>query len=152
MRQGFDKRIPRYGDLIQPIFRALQALGGSGSNAEVLNHVIENLNLPDAVVDYPHKGSTSITELSYQCAWARTYLKKFGVIENSSRSVWSITPKYAKVIEIDPKHVIKEVSRMTRDSSESDLENGDPEDDGVSMPEEAKPWRTRLLEILARNF
>lgn len=148
MRQSFDKRIPRYNDLILPTFTALQSMGGSGSNDEILNHIVTQLAIPDELVDFPHKGSTSITELAYQAAWARTYLKKFGVIENSSRSVWSVTPKYAKESSIDPKLIMKEVSKMSRGSNDSNTDNDDPEDDGIPEPEEVKPWRTRLLEIL----
>ena len=87
MRKKFDERIPRYTDLILPTFLALKELGGSGKNDEILTSVIQDLNLSDEIVDFPHKDSTSMSELSYQLAWARTYLKKYGVIENSARCV-----------------------------------------------------------------
>lgn len=94
MRQKIDKQVPRYGDLIAPTFAALKKLGGSGNNDEILAQLIELLSLPDEVVDISHKGHESITELAYQAAWARTYLRSYGVIENASRSVWAITSKY----------------------------------------------------------
>ena len=79
MRKKFDERIPRYTDLVVPTFQALKELGGSGKNDEILACVIQSLNLPDEVVDFPHNQSTSLSELSYQLAWARTYLKKYGL-------------------------------------------------------------------------
>lgn len=153
MREKIDKRIPKYHQLIQPTFNALQDLGGSGSNDEILNHIINALNLPDDVVDYPHLGSTSLTELAYRAYWARTYLSKCGVITNSARSVWSVTPEYAKETEVDPKLIVKTVYEMRTKKpgvkdEKTNITNDKPEDDGIEEPAEVQPWRTRLAEIL----
>lgn len=145
MLKKIDERIPRYTDLIIPAFIALKDLGGSGSNDEILASVIANLHLPDEVVDFPHKGSTSLSELAYQLAWARTYLKKYGVIENSARAVWSIRPEFAQESTLDAKHIVQAVRRLPGAQA---TENDAPEDDGVESPEEVMPWRQRLLEIL----
>ena len=90
---------------------ALKELGGSGNNDEILACVIKNLNLPDEVVDFPHNGSASLSEVAYQLAWARTYLKNYGVIENSARSVWAILPEYAQEETLDPKLIVQTVAR-----------------------------------------
>lgn len=145
MSKKIDERIPRYTDLIIPAFIALKDLGGSGSNDEILASVIANLHLPDEVVDFPHKGSTSLSELAYQLAWARTYLKKYGVIENSARAVWSIRPEFAQESTLDAKHIVQAVRRLPGTQATA---NDAPEDDGVESPEEVMPWRQRLLEIL----
>ncbi len=47
------------------------------------------LNLPDKVLEILH-GSTSQTEVEYRLAWSRTYLKKYGLLQNSTRGVWSL--------------------------------------------------------------
>lgn len=158
MRQKIDKRVPRYGDLIAPTFTALKKLGGSGNNDEILAQLIELLSLPDEVVDISHKGHESMTELAYQAAWARTYLRSYGVIENASRSVWAITSKYAKAETVDSKEIVTEVVRLNAakrngsspDTSSSNPIKGDdiPEDDGVEAPDEVKEWRVRLTDIL----
>lgn len=158
MRQKIDKRVPRYGDLIAPTFTALKKLGGSGNNDEILAQLIELLSLPDEVVDISHKGHESMTELAYQAAWARTYLRSYGVIENASRSVWAITSKYAKVETVDSKEIVTEVVRLNaakRNGSSPDTSasnqvkgNDTPEDDGVEAPDEVKEWRVRLTDIL----
>lgn len=154
MRRKFDERIPRYTDLIVPAFLALKELGGSGNNDEILACVIKNLNLSDKVVDFPHNGSTSLSEVAYQLAWARTYLKNYGVIENSARSVWAILPEYAQEETLDAKLIVQTVARKNaekRQKKSTDpgtLENSEPEDDGIDLPDEVKPWRQRLLEIL----
>ena len=35
-------------------------------------------------------------EVAYRCAWARTYLKAAGLVPNSERGVWALTPEGAK--------------------------------------------------------
>lgn len=108
------KQIPRYTDLIVPVFLALKDLGGSGNNDEILSCVISNLHLPDDVVDFPHKGRTSISELAYQLARARTYLKSYGVVENSARAVWSIRSEFAQESTLDAKHIVQTVVTNNR--------------------------------------
>lgn len=158
-RQKIDKRIPRYSKLIMPTFIALKELGGSGKNDEILNQVIMDLKISDEVADIPHKGNPNKTELSYQADWARTYLNKFGVIENSARSVWSIRPDYVSVEVLDEKEIVRTVTeenaskRAKKDLAlvieEKDTpENDDPSDDALEFPEELKPWRERLAEVL----
>ena len=90
MRQRLDPRIPRYSSLLNSTFIALKDLGGSGDNREILDQVIKNENITAEVADIPHPGNENISEVAYQLAWARTHLKNYGVITNSSRSIWSI--------------------------------------------------------------
>ncbi len=86
---------PTYTELILPVYRALLGLGGSGTNDEICDKVVSDLKLTDEAVDESHLGSDNQTELEYQLAWARTYLKNYGVIINSARSVWSSQYVYA---------------------------------------------------------
>ena len=90
MRQRLDPRIPGYSSLLNSTFVALKDLGGSGDNREILDQVIKNENTTAEVADIPHPGNENISEVAYQLAWARTHLKNYGVITNSSRSIWSI--------------------------------------------------------------
>ena len=45
-KQKIDKRIPRY-TILPPTFKALKALGGSGTNEEILNQIIRDLNISE---------------------------------------------------------------------------------------------------------
>lgn len=161
MKAKIDKRIPRYTQLIMPTFLALKELGGSGKNEEILDQITIDLNIPDAVADIQHKGRTNKTELSYQADWARTYLRIYGVIENSARGVWSITPDYVAVESIDPEMIVDTVVRETRKKrlSKEDIKSGkqtvsdspeddDPTNDYAEYPDENKPWREQLADIL----
>ena len=161
MKAKIDKRIPRYTQLIMPTFLALKELGGSGKNEEILDRITKDLSIPDAVADIQHKGRTNKTELSYQADWARTYLRIYGVIENSARGVWSITPDYVAVESIDPEMIVDTVVRETRKKrlSKEDIKSGkqtvsdspeddDPTNDYAEYPDENKPWREQLADIL----
>ena len=46
--------------------------------------------LSDQALEIPHGGGAQ-TEFLYRAAWARTFLRHMGAIENSSRGVWSVT-------------------------------------------------------------
>ena len=160
MRQKIDKRIPRYGELITHTFSALKKLGGSGGNNEILKKIIEMLDLPDEVVDITHKGHESVTELDYQAAWARTYLKKYGVIDNISTAVWAITPEFSQIETIDGKQIYTEInkqkvshrnnSKTEKDDTNAMMEDDTPEDEGIDVPDEVKGWRTQLADVLQK--
>ena len=87
-------KVPTFDELMNPLLTAMQALGGSGSVEEIYDKVVELERFPDDVVAQPHDPEKSNqTELGYRLAWARTYLKKYGLLENSSRGIWSLTAK-----------------------------------------------------------
>ncbi|MBQ6232947.1 MAG: restriction endonuclease [Clostridia bacterium] len=145
-----------YTSLLTPTFLALKDLGGSGSNSEILDKVISNLEIPADVADIPHPGNENMSEVAYQLAWARTYLKKYGVITNSERSIWSIMPDYAAAEKLEDKKIIRHLNDQKRKKKISNVDpanpelpqDNDPSNDDVEYPDEAKPWRARLSEIL----
>src|SRR5580700_4157754 len=90
-RREMAKTLPTFDQLINPLIKALRALGGSGSIQEIYDKVVELEQLPETVLSQPHNDSGDLTEVAYRLAWARSYLKKFGLLENSQRGVWSLT-------------------------------------------------------------
>ncbi len=103
----------KYDDLFNPTLYALKKLGGSGAIGEIENEVIEHLNLTEDAVNEIHREST--TKLSYRLAWARNYLKRFGLIENSSRGVWALTEQGQKTDSVDKEVVKKEVVKIDKE-------------------------------------
>ncbi len=93
------KKFPTREELFQPLIDALVELGGSGSNDEINTKVSELIQMPRKLLEKMHKNTNS-TKFEYEMAWVRTMLKKQGVLENSSRGVWSLQsnkksiPKY----------------------------------------------------------
>ena len=72
----------KFDDLFNPTLKALKRLGGSGAVSEIEEEVTQLLDLSEEAVNEIHREST--TKLTYQLAWARNYLKQYGLIENSS--------------------------------------------------------------------
>lgn len=90
-------KLPHRNELMQPTVEAIKALGGSGSVEEIVEKVISLLGIPDKLVTQPHVSKRGYgdgrTQLEYELAWVRTYLKQLGILENSTRGVWALTGK-----------------------------------------------------------
>lgn len=82
--------LPATKSLQWPVLCALRDLGGSATVAELDSKVMENENYSEAQQSVLH-GDGPRTEINYRLAWARTYLKNIGLVENSARTVWSLT-------------------------------------------------------------
>lgn len=116
--------VPKYDDLFNPLLQALRELGGSAAVAELEDRVASLLHLSEEDIATLHKGNR--TRLSYNLAWARTYLKKFGLLDNSSRGVWSLTPKGQQTDRVDQDEVKRFV--VARNREESAAADEDSED------------------------
>lgn len=140
--------IPNYATLIEATFSALKLLGGSGKNDEINSKVAEILELSNEVQDIPHLNSSSLSEVNYRCAWARTILKNYGALENSARSVWTIKPEFTGIDSVDGAIVEKFRNIKSEKTQKFDTAEEKMEEQGVDVPEEVKPWRKHLYEVL----
>lgn len=142
--------MPKFYELMNPLLCAIRELGGSASIEEISSHVAATLNLPDDVLSIPHDPDrSSQTELEYRLAWARTYLKKYGLIDNSERGVWVILPEKKDITSVKPMEVVKSVREQTRKEREAQRVTREPEGD---LPEEAETWRSRLHHVLTKEM
>jgi restriction system protein len=140
-------KIPTFDQLMNSLWRAMKALGGSGSIEEIYDKVVELEKLPEGVISKPHDPEHSNqTEVGYRLAWARTYLKKYGLLENSSRGIWSLTAKAKDVQKINPQEVVKAVKTAQRGTPEAN--------DPAPVPDTPHEldWRQRLHGILTRTL
>ncbi len=141
---------PRYTELLNPVFKALKENDGSATINEIHDKVLEQLNLPTKVVEELHHNSTQ-SELDYQLAWARTYLRKYGAIESSSRGVWSIAQGYMDITEIDPREVDRVVRGSATTTSEVPQSSTTITESNSSqnkMIDNMPSWKERLSGIL----
>ena len=126
--------IPAYNDMICELLQAMKELGGSGTIREIDDKTIEILELPTEVQEIMH-GNSSKTEVEYRLAWTRTYMKKVGILENSSRGIWSLTAKGRELEKINPDEVVQKVREMTflkiKDVNNINIKDGYLENDGV---------------------
>ena len=138
------------------VIEALKSLNGSGRNSEILEKIIELAKISDDEASELHDGGPQ-TEVDYQIAWARTYLKALGYLENSGNSVWSITEKgYSE--EIDKESVVssyralkaKQGKKYTRKkkSKSNENQNIDSVNEQINDDEEQNQWIKELTEKL----
>ena len=110
MKQTKKHKAPGYADLLLDTLKAIADHGGSASNEEIHEGVVARRKFPDDVVDELHPGSTVTTQLEYNLAWARTYLRKNGLVLRSKNGVWALTKSGAEASKkdsIDKRAIIK---------------------------------------------
>lgn len=136
---------------MHPLIKALINLGGSGNIDEIYEEIITLEKFDEetlAVMHNPEKSNQ--TEIGYRLAWARTYLKKAGYLENSSRGIWALTDKARQVSEIDSREIVNYVRSLDKKASTTNGSPSDPESD--DSPEEASTWRENLHHILTEKI
>jgi restriction system protein len=146
--------VPQFNALIDPAFQAIVQLGGSGTNDEIYDRVIDLLSIADDIANIPHLGRVNQSELSYRLAWAKTYLKKYGALENSKRGVWSVSPEYASVDKIDEQAVIDFVRKQSRQQNQTVDQSKSPDSSQYESPSldpsyRQQKWDDRLADILS---
>lgn len=140
MKKTIKKECPGYKFFFLPIIKALNNLGGSGSNEEIYKEVIVIMSLSNQVIDEMH--TFTMTEVEYKLMWARTYPKNYGAITNSKHGVWSLTNKGIEMLKsgtVDAKKIIQFTNQKQgiKDSGNDDVPQV-----------EKKDWREQVLDIL----
>ena len=139
-KQQVKKKCPNHSFFFEPTLKALEMLGGSGSNEEIYKKVVSITNLPKDIVDEMH--SFTMSEVEYKLMWARTYLKNYGAVESSRQGVWALTTKGANLLKtmIDTKEILAFTNKKrVGDKIVSDEEIPDAE---------KKTWREQVTDIL----
>ena len=143
----------RFTELMNPTLEAIRSSGGSASIKEIAVRVVDIMNLPPETVEVPH-GDGRQTKLEYRLGWTRTYLKQYGLIENSERGVWSLTPFGRKIEEVDAEEVRKTVVQQRRsviqNQANEDILSADDEDPIGDPALETPTWREELLDTLQK--
>ncbi len=137
--------LPTYDSMLLPTIQALQILGGSATTEEIFEKVIQILNLPDKVLETLH-GSTSQTEVEYRLAWSRTYLKKYGLLQNSSRGVWSLVETSINLDNLQAREIVK----VVKNSHKKKSIKPDSADEAIESIEtlEELAWHQQLHQVL----
>ena len=148
-RQLKMKKLPSYDDLMLPLISALNALGGSGSVDEVYSKVVELTGFSDEILAQLHDPEkSSLTEVGYRLAWARTYLKKFGFLENSSRGIWALTDKARASPSFSQKDVVNFVRALDKPQN---TKTTSQDSTGLELNEE-QGWKEQLSAVLTQKL
>ena len=137
--------VPTFDFMFLPTIQALQLLGGSGTTEEIYDKVVQILQLSDQVLEILH-GSTSQSEIEYRLGWSRTYLRKYGLLQNSSRGVWSLVSTSINIDALDPREIVKVVQTAYKNKATP----SNTLDDTIESLEilEEFSWHQQLHKIL----
>lgn len=143
------KKLPSFDDLMLPLIEALNALGGSGSIEEIYSKVVELTGFTDEILAQLHDPEkSSLTEVGYRLAWARTYLKKYGFLENSSRGIWALTDKARASQSFNQKEVVNFVRALDKpQNTETTTQNNT----NLEFNEE-QDWKEKLSIVLTQKL
>jgi restriction system protein len=141
--------IPAFKELFNLVVDALNKSGGAATIKEIDEYVEGNLlatkTITELEAQLPHNPNRpDRTELQYRLAWARTYLKKTGFLENSERGIWVLTA-LARAQKINSKQIVREVGRGLAEiaaTGQSQLPTTD-----IALAED-QSWEEQLLAEL----
>ena len=80
---------PEFLKYIKPVLTTLQANGGAGNSTNVIEQIIEKLGITEEELEQATSNGQS--RIRNQIQWARFYLFKAGLIDNSQRGIWRLT-------------------------------------------------------------
>jgi len=140
---------PSFHTFFVPIVQSLKARGGSATINELEEAVANAVNLAEEQRSQLH-GDGPRTEFSYRLAWARTYLKKGGALDNSQQGVWHLTPAGYKMSDAEIRDIKNQVRRQNREArvlaaAQTEPAENDEEED---IEDTALSWKEHLLETL----
>jgi restriction system protein len=141
--------VPSYTALLWPTLQAVREMGDSGTIEEIVEKVIELEGFTEEQQSVLH-GDGPRTELEYRLAWARTYLKGMGALNNSERGIWSTTElgRTMTTADVATRHSaytahLRRSARRARKSADDGHEEDLPE-----VETSDRDWKEELLEVL----
>jgi len=145
----------KFDELMLPSLEALRLLGGSASVEELNSKVIGLLQLSEDMQNVLHKEGGTQTAIEYRLAWARTYLKKYGLVDNSSRGVWALNNSFDGDIDNLCSSEIKKAVRLMNKSDYRKNDNdgeltSEDMDEIDALLQEAEGWQDKLRNALLK--
>lgn len=151
-RKKQNSNLPSIDELIVPTVKALIDLGGSGTVEEINTKVYEIANIPDNILQIPHGDVGTTIEVDYRLAWSRTYLKKFGLLENSSRGIWALSKADIDVTKLDHLEIVRtarEKGKSTQPKIKIIKTTGEEfQQEVTNEVDNTEVWKEKLLNVL----
>jgi restriction system protein len=135
-----------------PTIKAIRALGGSGNIDEIVEKVVELEGFTEEQQAVLH-GDGPRSQIEYRLAWARTYLKNMGLLDNSARGVWTLTDK-GRDPSLDEHTVLRlhaeytarlRAQQRARRQAERDRASVDVDENDQEV---TRDWKEELLDAL----
>ncbi len=150
--------VPAFHTFMSPLLEVLRESPTPLSIEEADRRILARLTLPAEVLAIPH-GERG-TEVEYRIAWARTWLKKAGLVTNPSRGKWTVTEQGRSAGPVDPGALVAEVSQAYRASRSGDAapdcapgeETDEPELEPDGELEEEESSTGRVGPVLSKRL
>ena len=139
--------LPTFDELIVPTIKALLVLGGSGTIEEINERVYQIANIPDETLQILHGENGLQSEVDYRLAWSRTYLKKYGLLDNSARGIWALTQSDLNIDQIDSDQIVRTVREQHKQTEQKNKKEANEEVEITETIEETN-WKEQLLNVL----
>ena len=140
--------------MMTPTVQALHNLDGSGTNSELYDEVVKILALTEEQLQKPHKGGNQ-SQVYYRLGWVKTWLKHYGLLENPSRGLWTLTEKGQATTEVDIVDMQKTVdAKLAAEKASRDVGISEDNSDTYNLPSieenenQAIGWRSEINEVL----
>lgn len=145
------ENLPSFDELIIPTLKALLELGGSGTIEEISSKVYEIEKFSEEILQIPHGDDGGRSEIDYRLAWSRTYLKKYGLLENSSRGIWALAKTDFDIKKLDYNEIVRKVKEDEKQKQaieKSHSSKKEIEKEIIEDVETTEEWKEKLLNIL----
>jgi len=110
---------------------------------ELNQKIAELIRLPEEVMTFRREGA-SVNEVPYRGAWARTYLRRDGVVERTARGVWALTQRGREIGDDELRRVTQRVRRLDQATRAVQTEEEAPEEEVAAE----QSWKDHLLSVL----
>jgi|GEM_PF-235368 len=148
--------VPKYYDLFQLVIDILRDNEGKAKIDEIEDEVVNKLELLEDVRSQIHNKKEGFrTELGYQLAWTRNYLKRAGLIYNPYRSVWALTDVGWNAYDLQKDEIIKTAQYS---DVEKDVESSNEKlliinsDEGVESENDNEESRSKITHPFDPNL
>jgi len=138
---------PQFLQYVIPILSILQSNGGAGNSSSVIDQVVEDLKITEE--ELAETTSNGQSRIRNQIQWARFYLFKGGLIDNSQRGIWRLTREGldAKLSETDVFKIFKSVQdKSVKSKTNKEVSQSKTEFEDISTEDEEHS--AELLNII----
>jgi len=149
VRKRTNNKVLTYDEMLIPTLEALKILGGSGSIVEINEKVYEIIGFDEKTLEIPHAENGILSEVDYRLAWSRTYLKKYGLLENSTRGIWALLDNDIDTKRIDSNEIVKFVRELTKKARTDKRQNIKLQNEEVEDEiDDLTDWKESLISVL----
>lgn len=160
-----EQGMPTHQQLVLPILKAIDSLGGSAKSSEIIETVLENFQDAEKLLEvtYPKRPQKSV--LLDRIAWGRSTAKRVGGVEQPAQGMYLLTEAGEEILKLSDNEAFAKIQELDREAyrarrKQKELEaSSEIPDAGADIPdedilddsnEEAKEndWKSQLLDRL----